>query len=86
MVECIIAIGGDIISSARLKKPKTYREIFAILQKASIVSGALSERLQFLAEFRSKLVHAYATISQEKIYHIYTQDIKVVKAFIDVTS
>ena len=58
--------------------------MFAILQQADIVGKELSDKLKHLAEFRNKLVHAYATVPQEKIYHLYIQDIKVAHGFITI--
>lgn len=83
-VECVIEIGEDIISLAGLKKPEVYRETFIILAKEGIISEEISTKLQHLVEFRNKLVHAYSTVSTERIYQLYTTEMPAVSEFIAV--
>jgi len=83
-VECVIDIGEHLISIAKFKKPETYRETFEILEKEQVISFVLSNKLQTLVDFRNKLVHVYATISLERIYKIYTQEIDTVPEFIKI--
>ncbi len=84
VVECVIEIGEDLISMTGLKKPEVYRETFVILAKEGIVNEELSTKLQHLVEFRNKLVHAYTTVSMERIYELYTKEMNAASEFIAV--
>ncbi len=83
-VECIIEIGEHLIIISKFKKPQTYRETFDILIKQGVVSDKLGKDLQNLVDFRNKLVHAYSTVSLDRIYKIYTEEISGISEFIKI--
>lgn len=67
-LECILDIGGMIISMEGLRKLDKYREIIEILGDEGILSREFAERFAPAAGFRNILVHMYAEVDVEKLY------------------
>ncbi|MEA1904542.1 MAG: DUF86 domain-containing protein [Candidatus Hadarchaeota archaeon] len=75
-LECILDIGGMIISMEGLRKPDKYREIIEILGDEGILSREFVERFAPAAGFRNILVHMYAEVDVEKLYEHLQKDLK----------
>ena len=58
VIEACLDIGHHVISRERLRRPGDYREVFAILREAGIIDANLGGRLEEMAGFRNRLVHA----------------------------
>jgi uncharacterized protein YutE (UPF0331/DUF86 family) len=68
-LECMIDIGEMIISRRSLKKPESYKEIFTILGDNGVLPVDFSRKISPAAGFRNVLVHMYAHIDMERVYH-----------------
>lgn len=61
-IQAALDVASQIVSARRLGEPETNRALFDLLNRADIVSEALSERLYAMAGFRNILVHGYQEI------------------------
>lgn len=61
-IQAALDTASHIVSDERLGEPRTNREIFALLERASLISADLSARLQSMAGFRNLLVHGYGEV------------------------
>lgn len=67
-LSCMIDICERIISSERLKRPDTYREVILTLGQHEILPKTLAEKLAPAAGFRNLLIHMYVEVDLEKFY------------------
>ena len=67
-IECCIDIGNHVISSERLRLPKTHRDTFQILAEAGIICNDFSGTLQQMASMRNRLVHLYSDIDDDMVF------------------
>jgi uncharacterized protein YutE (UPF0331/DUF86 family) len=74
--ECLIDICEIIISSLGLKRPDTARESIEILGKQGILPQEFAEKISPLAGFRNILVHEYAKVDIDELYHHLQNDLK----------
>lgn len=81
-IESSIDLGQEIIAGLKLKKPFTYGETFVILRGAKVVSKSISERMQFLAKFRNKLVHDYLFLDPENTYKTFQEYFPYIEKFL----
>ncbi len=68
-IECVLDIGEMMISALRLRKPDQAREIFVILAEQGIIAKDFARDFSAVAGLRNILVHEYADIDIERIYH-----------------
>lgn len=83
-VECSIDVGQEIIANQGLKKPSTYAETFLILQRANIIPQPVSEKMQFLANFRNKLVHDYLFLDPREKYRTFKENYPYLKEYLQI--
>ncbi len=58
-IQAALDAASHIVSDDRLGEPRTYRELFALLERANYVPEELAHELEKLAGFRNVLVHGY---------------------------
>jgi len=78
---CMIDICEMIISSEKLRRPDSYREVILILGKHDILPKDFAEKLAPAAGFRNVLVHMYADIDMNKLYSHLQEDIDDLELF-----
>lgn len=83
-IECSIDIGQEIITNQDLQKPSTYAETFLILQRAKIIPQPLSNKMQFLANYRNKLVHDYLFLDPRQKYKTFKENLEYIKEYLRV--
>lgn len=56
--------------------------MFVILREAGIIDGDLSRRLEDMASFRNRLIHAYLDVEPSRVYEIARHELHDVEAFV----
>jgi uncharacterized protein YutE (UPF0331/DUF86 family) len=70
------------VSARRLRAaPEDYSGCFEGLEKAGLISAALSRRLQDMARFRNLLVHMYWTIDYGRVFDVLERDLGDLREF-----
>lgn len=82
VIEACLDIGHHVISREGLRRPGDYREVFTILREAGIIDGDLGRRLEGMASFRNRLIHAYLDIEPSRVYDIARNELRDVEAFV----
>ncbi|MEK6647130.1 MAG: HepT-like ribonuclease domain-containing protein [Candidatus Firestonebacteria bacterium] len=80
-IEECINIGNHIISGLMLKRADSYKEVFAILREADILSKDTGAEMESFAKFRNKLVHLYWVVDKEELYAKLEQK-NIIKSFV----
>ncbi len=79
LFETIIEASNDlailIIKKKQLPLPNSDEKAFDILEKATIISGKLAEKLKKAKGMRNYIVHQYETIDNKIVYKAVTQEI-----------
>ncbi|MFQ6061248.1 MAG: DUF86 domain-containing protein [Thermoplasmata archaeon] len=74
-IECVLEIGEMIISKESWRKPETYREVIEILGEKNVLPSEFAERFSRIAGLRNILVHRYADVDLDELYHHLQEDI-----------
>ena len=61
-IQAVLDTASHIVSDERLGEPRTYRELFDLLERAGWIEPALAGTLRDMAGFRNILVHGYDTV------------------------
>lgn len=81
-IECCLDIGSHIVSDEGFRVPATNKDIFLILYENKVIqSRKLTDRLQKMAQFRNLLVHDYARIEAQIVYHVLHNNLHDIKDF-----
>ena len=80
-IELIVDIGNHILTEAFQRPAKTYRDVIIELGKAGVFPVEFSERNEFMADFRNKLIHDYDRVNLEKVYEILQKAPDVFREF-----
>lgn len=78
---CMIDICEMVISSEKLRRPDTYREVILVLGERDILPMEFAKKLAPAAGFRNVLVHMYADIDLGKLYSHLQNDIYDLELF-----
>lgn len=78
---CMIDICEMVISSEKLRRPDTYREVILVLGEHDILPMEFAKKLAPAAGFRNVLVHMYADIDLGKLYLHLQNDIDDLELF-----
>lgn len=68
-IESLIDVSAMIISMQKLGLPTSEENIFDILIEKRILSKGLGEKLKDMKGFRNVLIHRYAHVDDEIVYH-----------------
>jgi uncharacterized protein YutE (UPF0331/DUF86 family) len=83
---CMIDTCEMIISSEKLRRPDTYKEVILILGQHNILPKAFAEKLAPAASLRNLLVHMYAEIDIGKLYFHLQNDLDDLEQFAEYIS
>ncbi len=67
-IEICLDLGQHLIAALALPRPSEYRDIFRILGEHGLIDRQFADRLQRMAAFRNRLVHAYANVDPGTVY------------------
>lgn len=81
-VEAAVAICMHLASRLAHRSPESYADCFALLAEQSLLAPELAERLGRLARFRNLLVHAYARVSDARVWEVLTRDLGDLEAYL----
>ena len=79
----LIDLGNEIISSENLGAPNTYQDIMPILAKAGIINKEQAEKLNKLIRKRNVLAHFYDDIEEKELFKTtkeIPEDLKFIEA------
>lgn len=71
LIEACIDIAQHIIADDRLREPESYRDTFAVLTEAGILTETDRPRFEQMAAFRNLLVHYYEKVDDETVFGIF---------------
>ncbi len=74
-IECVLEIGEMIISKESWRKPETYREVIEILGEKNVLPARFAGRFSRIAGLRNILVHRYAAVDLDELYHHLQENI-----------
>ena len=75
-IECVLEIGEMIISRESWRKPETYREVIETLGENDVLPSQFAEKFSKVAGLRNILVHRYADVDLDELYHHLQEDIE----------
>ena len=79
MTYFFISIKEDILIAKKCKRtPKSYVDIFNILEEEGLISHELAEEGQGMAKFRNLLVHGYIRVDPKLVYEILKTKLDVI--------
>ena len=61
-IQAALDVASHIVSDERLGEPDTNRDVFRLLERATIVPADLGGRLEQMAGFRNVVVHLYQEV------------------------
>lgn len=65
-----------------MRRPGDYRDVFGILREAGIVGPELGSRMEEIAGFRNRRVHAYLDIDPGRVYEIVRGELRDVESLV----
>jgi uncharacterized protein YutE (UPF0331/DUF86 family) len=68
--EAAIDLCNHIVSCQGGRAPQDYADCFTILANINVIEHDLSGRLQKMAQFGKSLLHEYAQVDNQRVYHI----------------
>lgn len=74
-IQAALDVASHIVSDGRLGEPNTNAELFALLQRASILPVELAVKLSQMAGFRNLVVHAYAEVDMKLVARILSDNL-----------
>lgn len=74
-IQAALDVASHIVSDDRLGEPNTNAELFALLQRASILPAELAVKLSRMAGFRNLVVHAYAEVDMKLVARILSDNL-----------
>jgi uncharacterized protein YutE (UPF0331/DUF86 family) len=80
-IQAALDAASHIVSDRRLGEPNSNAELFALLQRAGLLSAELTSRLTRMAGFRNIVVHAYVSVDMAIVARILGHDLDDLQAF-----
>ena len=81
-IQAAIDVGLQIVSDQRLGEPRTNREVFDLLERASVVPAELATTLRRMVGFRNVLVHGYDDVDLAIVRDILERRLDDLLAFV----
>jgi uncharacterized protein YutE (UPF0331/DUF86 family) len=81
-IEACIDIGNHIISSAGLRAPRDYRDVFNVLEENDILSEQMAIKLRQMTGLRNRLVHLYWEVDDKLIFQYIQTNLDDFEQFI----
>jgi len=85
-VESCIQIGTTIVTSRKLPRSETYKDIFRTLYHQGIISESLKEELVGLVGFRNLAVHLYWKVDPEALFRVLQSGVGHIEEFARVAA
>lgn len=82
-IQAVLDTASHIVSDERLGEPRTYRELFDLLERAGWMAPALAEPLRDMAGFRNILVHGYDTVDPAIVQDVVEHHLDELLQFAD---
>jgi uncharacterized protein YutE (UPF0331/DUF86 family) len=80
-IEAALALCFHVSAKRLHQVPEEYAGCFTALERAGMIPGDLSSRLQQMARFRNLLVHVYWKIDYGQVYDVITTRLGDLRAF-----
>lgn len=80
-IEALLDVGRHILAKKGLARPTDYRTIIISLGQHGILPQEFSEKIKGMADYRNRLVHGYADVSEKEIYEIITNHLDDFRQF-----
>ena len=81
-IQAAIDVGLHIVSDQRLGEPRTNREVFDLLERASVVPAELATTLRRMVGLRNVLVHGYDDVDLAIVRDILERRLDDLLAFV----
>lgn len=75
----LIDLGGEIISSEHLGAPNTYQDIMDILAKGNVINKVQAEELKKLIGKRNVFAHFYEELNEKEVFNTIREINKIEK-------
>ncbi len=85
-IEACLDLASRLIAKNRLRPPEDYADAFRVMREKGIVEPALADRLQEMAPFRNRLVHAYTDVGTDWLAGILREDVHDLARFVDAVT
>jgi len=79
--QCCLDLAMEIVAKRALGAPETYRDAFARLAAARVITAEESAALQGWAGLRNVLAHLYTELDLDRLYDALVEDKAVLRAF-----
>lgn len=70
-VEEVIDIANHLVSFHQWREPRSYRDLFSILEEHGVIPADQLHSFQNMASFRNVLVHRYESVEDELVFGIF---------------
>ena len=82
LINRVIDLGDEIVTSRNLGVPGTYREIFILLARGKVIDKELASDLSNLVYQRNILAHEYHNLTEEDVFRTYRR-VPVIRKFVE---
>ncbi|CAN5252544.1 type II toxin-antitoxin system toxin [soil metagenome] len=79
--EAAIDMATHIVKIRTLGVPQTSKEVFSLLEKATIIPKSISKKLQAMVGFRNVAVHDYMALNMEIVQSVIEDELGVFLQF-----
>ena len=82
LINRVIDLGDEIVTSRNLGVPGTYREIFNLLERGKVIDKELASDLSNLVYQRNILAHEYHNLTEKDVFRTYRR-VPVIRKFVE---
>ncbi len=82
LINRVIDLGDEIVTSRNLGVPGTYREIFNLLERGKVIDKELASDLSNLVYQRNILAHEYYNLTEKDVFKTYRR-VHVIRKFVE---
>jgi uncharacterized protein YutE (UPF0331/DUF86 family) len=82
LINRVIDLGDEIVTSRNLGVPGSYREIFNLLERGKVIDRELASDLSNLVYQRNILAHEYHNLTEEDVFRTYRR-VPVIRKFVE---
>jgi len=82
LINRVIDLGDEIVTSRNLGVPGTYREIFNLLERGKVIDKELASDLSNLVYQRNILAHEYHNLTAKDVFRTYRR-VYVIRKFVE---
>lgn len=82
LINRVIDLGDEIVTSRNLGVPGTYREIFNLLERGKVIDKELASDLSNLVYQRNILAHEYHNLTAKDVFRTYHR-VHVIRKFVE---